>query len=113
MMILRKLWNDEDGFILSSELVLAATLLVIGMVVGLQTIREAVVQELADVGSAISKVNQSYSYAGITGHHSFTSGSRFRDLRDSCDTCDRPGQGANCVEVCTTPATDESVPNRN
>jgi hypothetical protein len=108
MSILRKLWKDEAGFILSSELVLAATLLVIGMVVGLTTVRNAVVQELADVGSAISKVNQSYSYSGVAGHHTRTEGSSFADLVDFCDSCDVRGEGANCVTICSNAPRDES-----
>ena len=35
IVMLKKLWNDEVGVILSAELVLIATILVIGMIVGL------------------------------------------------------------------------------
>ena len=34
MRILRQLWTDENGFIVSSELILIATILVLAMVVG-------------------------------------------------------------------------------
>ena len=51
--MLQRLWYDENGFLVSSELVLIATLLVIGLIVGLSEIQHGVVQELNDVGDAI------------------------------------------------------------
>ena len=44
MKMFRKLWKDEAGFIVSAELVLVATMLVIGMIVGLTVVRNQVVQ---------------------------------------------------------------------
>ena len=58
---LKKLWNDERGFVNSMELILIATLAVLGLIVGLVTLRDAVTQELADTGAAVGNVNQSYS----------------------------------------------------
>lgn len=63
----RNFWNDETGFIISAELVLVATLLVIGMVVGLSEVQHAVVQELNDVADAIGALNQSYFFSGFHG----------------------------------------------
>ena len=60
--MLRKLLRDEAGFIVSAELVLVATLLVIGLIVGLSSIQHAVVAELNDVADAIGKLNQSYTF---------------------------------------------------
>jgi len=61
-----QLWRDERGFIQSAELVLIATLVVIGMIVGLAAFRDGTVQELADTGVAVGQLDQSYSVA-ITG----------------------------------------------
>lgn len=80
------LWNDEAGFIVSAELVLVASLLVMGMVVGLQTVRDAVITELADTATAIGQLNQSYSFGGATGHASSIAGSSFADAADFCDS---------------------------
>jgi len=93
--------NDESGFVVSSELVLIATILVIGMTVGVTTVRDQVVQELADVAGAISDVNQSYYYSGVTGHTAYTAGSDFRDKSDFCDGAgqEQAGSGSNCVDV--------------
>lgn len=87
MQMLRKLWKDQDGFVVSTELVLVATILVIGMVVGLATVRNAVVQELGDVAMAIGNINQSYGYTGVQGREnsSATAGSEFTDELDFCD----------------------------
>ena len=109
----RKLWNDEAGFIVSAELVLIATILVIGMIVGLVTIRDQVVQELADVAGAISQINQSYSFSGVTGHTSRTMGSRFQDNADFCDafaTIDPDAEGATCIDVTTASSPEGTSP---
>ena len=101
--MLRSLMNDEAGFIVSAELVLVATLLVIGLIVGLSEVHHATVSELNDVADAIGELNQSYAYTGFHKRKSFvacdaavTYGSDFEDQRDDCDnnqcdiTCDAP-----------------------
>lgn len=96
------LMQDEAGFVVSAELILVATLLVIGLIVGLSEVQHAVVSELNDVADAVGSLNQSYSFTGFSsiGHKgkvkSRTFGSRFQDLVDSCDQnqcdlgCDAP-----------------------
>lgn len=92
-MILTQLLHDETGFIVSAELVLVATILVIGLIVGLSEVQHAVVQELNDVGDAIGSVNQSFFYTGFAGRKrggrgrfkAVTFGSAFRDSFDDCD----------------------------
>ena len=106
--MLRQLLNDEAGFVISAELILVATLLVIGLLVGLSEVQHAVVQELNDVADAIGNVNQSYSYSGfsafMTGSDkvkSYTRGSMFIDSVDDCDNnqcdiaCDVPEAESN------------------
>ena len=102
--MLRQLLNDEAGFIVSAELVLVATILVIGMIVGLSSVQHAVVQELNDVGDAIGSLNQSYLFSGFSATKSngsdkpkaYTRGSSFLDRTDDCDNdhcdlaCDSP-----------------------
>ena len=115
MKLLHRLWADQAGFVVSTELVLVATILVIGMVVGLATVRDAVVQELADVAAAIGSVNQSYEYSAVQGHTSATQGSQFSDNTDFCDTGDDTADNAapQCVVVNASPPghdTDEEHP---
>lgn len=90
-----QLWKDEHGFVISSELIFVATLLVIGMVTGLSTIREQVLTELADVADAISEVDQSYAYSAVTGHASSTAGVNFTDLADFCEAAAPGDQGGS------------------
>ncbi len=85
MNVLAQLHHDENGFIVSAELVLVATIVVIGMVVGLAEVSNGVIEELEDVGSAIGSINQSYHISGFSGHKACTYGSSFHDKADNCD----------------------------
>jgi Flp pilus assembly pilin Flp len=100
MRMFSRLWADDLGAVVSAELVLVLTILVLGMIVGLTSLRDQIVQELADVGAAIAAVNQSYSFSAISGHHSSTAGSSFVDTTDSCDGVDPPGDAALCINIC-------------
>lgn len=87
----RALGRDERGFIISIELVLIATIVVIGLIAGLTALRDAIVSELADVASAVQDLNQSYSYNGAASNVAATSGADFIDQVDaggsSADNC--------------------------
>ncbi|MCU0874361.1 MAG: hypothetical protein MUE50_18665 [Pirellulaceae bacterium] len=84
-----KLWGDESGFIVSADLLLISSILVIGLLVGLVSLRDQIVQELGDVAVAVGNLNQSYSFAGQTvafGTFVFTvAGSNFTDESDFCE----------------------------
>lgn len=97
--MMKKLWNDEVGALVSAEIVLVATILVIGMIVGLSSLRNSVVSELADVGAAIGDIDQSYSYSAVAGHASGTAGGSFADVADFCENGDTPGAPNLCVNV--------------
>lgn len=101
---MKKFWSDEAGFIVSAELVLIATILVLGMIVGLVSVRDQVVQELGDIAYAIGLINTSYSFSGITGHTSSTAGSAFDDTTDNCDGAGDSGGGIPeaCISVLIT-----------
>ena len=89
--------KDEAGFIVSAELILIATIVVIGLIVGLSEVQHAVVSELNDVADAIGNLNQGYLFTGFSaqknfggggnngGVKSFTRGSAFFDAFDDCD----------------------------
>ena len=87
--LFNNLMNDEAGFIISSELVIVATVAVLAMIVGLSEVGINVNNELEDVGSAIGSMNQSFCLQGTTGHQSMVGGSHFQDRTDYCDeSCD-------------------------
>ncbi len=98
MKALGKLWNDDNGFVVSAELILVATVAVIGLLVGLAAVRDGVISELSDVAGAIQDVNQSYSIDGVVGHNANTAGFNFLDGTDECDSADDPANVAdNCI----------------
>ena len=115
-MLLIQLLRDEGGFIVSAELVLIATICVIGLIVGLSEVQHAINSELNDVADAIGSLNQGYFTSGFHKRdynnivHAATYGSIFIDSVDNCDnnqcdiTCDRPTPegpkgfgGGNCA----------------
>jgi Flp pilus assembly pilin Flp len=67
--LLKKLWKDDAGFVLSAELMLIATIVVLSVIVGLSEVSLAVNSELKDVASAFGAENQSYN-AGDSSHQS-------------------------------------------
>src|SRR5690606_4419320 len=59
-MLLTRLWTDERGFVISSELVLLGTLGVLGATAGLHVAATAIDEELFDVACAFRSLDQSY-----------------------------------------------------
>lgn len=100
--MIKSLWNDEAGVILSAEIVLIGTILVLGVIVGLVELQSAVVQELGDLGGAFGVINQSYNTSGFrvyknngTDNKAITYGFGYADVADECDKQD-------VAMVCTT-----------
>ena len=84
--MLRTLWNDEAGVVISAELVLVLTIAVIAMVVGLHAVAKSVTMELNDVANAIGTLDQSFGYASLVkSTHAAVPGSAFADRQDACD----------------------------
>jgi len=81
----RKQQKKEAGFIVSAELVLVATILVIGLIVGMVAIRDALTAEMHDVAEAIGALDQSYYFDGITdnGTGAQIAATQFEDLPDN------------------------------
>ena len=98
MHILRSLKNNKHGFIVSAELVLAATILVIGMIVGLTELSFGVNRELEDLGSTIGNINQTYYVTLASDHKGEVVDSTFLDFADEFDKqndllCDGAARG--------------------
>ena len=81
----RKLFRDEAGFVVSAELVLVATICVLGLVVGLSELSIGVNEELEDLGAAVGSANQSFSWNGAKGTKGYFVGSSFTDRQDQGD----------------------------
>lgn len=98
--MLKNLWNDEAGVIISAELVLVLSICVLSMVVGLSEVAVAVNTELNDLSNAFGAIDQSYQFTGFSGAvedgaakkvKSSSGNSRWVDQTDDCDcntTCD-------------------------
>jgi hypothetical protein len=107
MKLFHALWHDEAGVLNSAELILISTLLIIGTIVGLATFRDQVVQEFGDLGLAVGKLNQSYSYDDVEVSitidnvlYEFTAaGSSYADLADFCEEDPVAGQPPACISV--------------
>jgi len=101
--IFNRLWTEQDGAIISAEMMLILSLLVIGMIVGLSALRDSIVTELADVAQALANFDQSYSYSGVSGHHAFSGGGEFSDSFDFCDRKGADDRGnSKCVQICSS-----------
>jgi Flp pilus assembly pilin Flp len=102
--MLRKLLNDEAGAVISAELVLVLTILVLGVIVGLSEVAAAVNTELNDLSNAIGAMDQSYAFTGFKASadkdKSSVNGSRWSDKHDDCDGND------SCDLVCGPPTSD-------
>ena len=98
--------NDENGAIVSIELILIITIAVLALIVGWSEVAVAVNNELNDISNAVGSLDQSFAYTGFKGQgtadtktKSVFNGSRWDDSRDDCDAND------TCQMVCGTPAT--------
>jgi len=78
-----RFWKDECGGALTTEVMLLATILVIGLIVGVKSFRDAAVSEWADYAQAIANWDQSYNIPNSTTMSGIGSG--FIDQRDFCD----------------------------
>ena len=63
----RALWQDEAGFIVSAELVMVGTVLIVGLIAGMACIQDAVIGEYTEVAGALRGLDQSYSASGMHG----------------------------------------------
>ena len=88
------------AFVVSAELVLVGTILVLGMIVGLTELSFGVNQELRRPWqAALVPSNQTYYYTMASGAKGEVVGSTYLDFADECD-------GQNDI-VCDTPAVGE------
>jgi hypothetical protein len=99
-----KLWNDDAGALIATELLFVATVLVIGIIVGLVGLRNAVISELTELGNAIQALSQGYSIGGVSGCCSSTDGSQAIDTPGllATPTC-TPPSNQSVIDVISCP----------
>lgn len=105
MALKKKLRNRQGGFIISAELALITTILVIGLIVGLVAVRDAVVTELHDIAEAIGELDQSFDFDGIANNDGITQteGGTFDDRDDRITTGAGPFAGGATIGGDDTP----------
>lgn len=77
--LLLRCWKDDCGALLSSEFLFVSTILVIGVVVGLASVRDALNTELTEIGNALLALSQGYSVQGVSTSTTFVDGSEAFD----------------------------------
>ncbi len=65
MKILKRLWQDEAGVVMSAETVMLGTMGVLAMTAGVGTMATAVNSELGEMGKAFRGFDQSFSAPGF------------------------------------------------
>lgn len=58
--VVKRIWNEDEG-VLTFEWILLITVIIIGIVGGLSGVRDAVVDELGDLGEAALHIDQSWT----------------------------------------------------
>ena len=112
MNTIRRLWHDQNGFVVTTDALLFGTILVLGSLVGLVTLRDHLVQELGDVGAALGNLNQSFSVEGFDCDEGSVAGSSFADKSDfgeegeneGDDNGDAAGEAPSCISVNVAPS---------
>lgn len=101
MQLIKKLWSDEGGLVLSAEVVTVGTVGVLGAVVGLNAASTAVDQELKEFAGAIRSLDQSYGYVGHQSCRAWTAGSCYRQQdvqRSLADLCSDGATDLQAIE---------------
>ena len=83
-----RLWHEEHASVLTAEVTLLTTVLVIGIIVGAKSFRDAAVTEWADYAQAIGSLDQSYNIPDVvdaTGATVVLQGGYFLDQKDAGD----------------------------
>jgi len=80
----RRVNRKQAGFILTVEMVLIATILVMGVTVGMVTLRDSITAEFEDAAEAVGSLDQSYTFQGLVAGSGVVAlaGSSFTDAPD-------------------------------
>ena len=74
-----RFWRDDNGAIISAEYLFVATILVIGIVVGLTSLRQAINTELTELGNALLALSQGFTINGTSNDNASVDGSQVID----------------------------------
>ena len=91
--MLKNLWNDDAG-IVAIEYLFVATIVGIGVTVGLENARVGINVELSELSEALMGLNQGYFVGSQTGDNGVTDASDVVDLGTPDATYTSPSAGA-------------------
>jgi Flp pilus assembly pilin Flp len=63
--VLRRLWADDRGAVISTELVLVIGILIFGIIPGLVALRNSVIAALGTIGNVLTTVVPSFTFSGF------------------------------------------------
>lgn len=75
MNLLKALWRDECGYVMSAEAAMLGTVGVLGATVGLNMAGTAVNDEMTEMAYSFRSLDQSYGYQGTCSCRAWTAGS--------------------------------------
>jgi Flp pilus assembly pilin Flp len=62
--LLRRLWSDDRGAVISTELVLVIGILIFGIIPGLVALRNSINAALGTIGNTLIDLTPSFTYSG-------------------------------------------------
>lgn len=62
--MLRRLWADDRGAVISTELVLVIGILIFGIIPGLVALRNSVIAALGTIGNTLTNLVPTFTYSG-------------------------------------------------
>jgi hypothetical protein len=74
-----KMWTDDAGAVIAAEYLFVVTILVIGTIIGLAAVRDAINTELSEVANALLALSQGYTISGQSGGGASVDGSQAFD----------------------------------
>ena len=61
----RRLWADDRGAVISTELVLVLSILIFGIIPGLVALRNSIIAALGNIGDTLVELVPSFTYSGF------------------------------------------------
>lgn len=111
--LMKRVWRDETGALHAGDYILIVTIVCVGAVAGLATVRDGVVQDLGDAAIALETLDQSYTVTmtfGTLDPDADPIVKTFGYLDEPPDESllDNPGEGPHGIEICNPPSGGET-----
>jgi len=107
---LQRLYRDEYGMVAVIDYIFLGTVVAIGAIVGLVTLRDAVIQELGDVGIGLENLQQNYTvsmtFATVSGG---TTTKSFGYTTDNNPTEQPAGQSTAGIDLSIAPSNESNT----